>query len=122
MWPSRVPGERVGDQNIHQFGLRDPRRLPKLWIHADGGKARQRVHLVHEDVFALEEKVDTGESSAAEDLKCLDGKLPDALRAVRRNICGNDEPGSLCIGIFCFIRVKAMAVCRAGRQPWLLLV
>ena len=95
MLPSRVPGERVSDQNIHQLGLRDSRRLPELWIHADGGKARQGVDLVHEDFFAFEEKVDASQPSAAKDLKCPDGKLPDTLRAFRRNIRGNDESGSL---------------------------
>ena len=47
-WRERFPGvafERQVDQPAEQFGVLDAGRAPQFGIHADGGKARDRVDL-----------------------------------------------------------------------------
>ena len=78
------------NKSVDQIRRRDAGGLPKLWIHANRGKARQRVNFIDEDFAVLEEKVDTGQTFASKNLKHSNSKLSNAIRLGGCNICRND--------------------------------
>src|SRR5690349_16992966 len=55
-------------QPRHQFRQGDAACLPQLWIHADGGEARDGVDLVEQHALrrAFEEEIDARHASAVE--------------------------------------------------------
>ena len=105
--------ESMRDQLVHEIGLRQSARFPKLRIHADRSEPRKRVHLVDEDVVAGKEEIDPCHAFAAEQAKRLDRKILKPARLLRGQVGRNAQVGSLGVEVLCLIRIEAVL---AGRD------
>src|SRR5688500_678886 len=74
------------EKSIDQIGIGEAARFPHLRIHADGGEAGQRVHLVDEQLAgrARHQEVDAREPGAVDGAEGLDGHAPDVGRLLVR--------------------------------------
>src|SRR5260370_22938759 len=88
---------RMPYQPVHEIGLVQSAGFPEVGIHADRGESWKRVHFVKKHVVALDEEIDAGEASAAEQPKHLNGQLLQTTDLLRGEFCGNQQGGTISV-------------------------
>ena len=82
----------------------------QLGIHADAGKARQRIDLVENNSIILYKEIYSGQSFTAKRLESGQGQFPHQIGGFCRNPVGNVQVSAVIL-IFGFIIVKLFFGC-----------
>src|SRR5208282_1498888 len=88
----RMPLQPQFEEARNQIGIANTCGLPQLWIHADLGESRERIHLVEENAtlaVRLHQKIDAGEAGEIAGPKGGKGHLPNLFRFDARNLGWN---------------------------------